>query len=197
MRIKIKEIRQFGKILLLGNGMELRIHDYYIHDVAKWDVTSEIELNYIEYILTPIVLRNLSNQQTARARTSKNMDLVPTSKFDFESVERLKHVDIKDIEPILPDLFEWMEDPNWPIASDLATVLVSFGEIIIPYIKCYLSHPDGQSEYFIYYFVLPILNQGMLKLISEELRRIIDNPTNEEKEYEYDKIALEHLNRII
>jgi hypothetical protein len=125
----------------------------------------------------------------------KNL-LVPVSKHDFETVERIKITVPNDIQEVLPRIFEWIEDINWPIAPELVKVLAGLDDMIIPFVTDFIRNPDGLREYSIYYFMLPLLNKRQLGLLKEELERVAYNPSSFEIEEEYDKIALQYLKNI-
>ena len=122
--------------------------------------------------------------------------LIPVSKHDFETVERIKITEPKNIQEVLPQIFEWIEDINWPIAPELIKVLTGFDEMIIPFVIDLIRNPDGLREYSIYYFMLPLLTNRQLCLLKEELERVANNPSFFEKEEGYNKIALQYLQNI-
>lgn len=39
-------------------------------------------------------------------------DLVPKEKDDNENIEKLKMLSFEEIQPIIPDLLEWLQDMN-------------------------------------------------------------------------------------
>lgn len=121
---------------------------------------------------------------------------IPVSKDDFETVERIKNADPKSIQKVLPQIFEWIEDINWPIACELVKVLAGFDEIIIPFVIDLIRNPDGLREYSIYYYMLPLLSNSQLSLLREELERVANNPSLFEREEGYNKIALKYLQGI-
>nr|WP_020615524.1 DUF5071 domain-containing protein [Paenibacillus daejeonensis] len=53
-------------------------------------------------------------------------EIIPQHKSDFEKVEIIKMLDLKDIKPILPDLLEWLQDANWPIAKPIEDIVLHF-----------------------------------------------------------------------
>lgn len=122
---------------------------------------------------------------------------IPVSKHDFKAVERIKNAEPKSIQEVLPQIFEWIEDINWPIALELVKTLVRFDDMIVPFIKDLIHNPDGLREYSIYYFMLPLLTNRQLCLLKEELERIAFSPSPFEKEQEYDRIALQYLKNIL
>jgi hypothetical protein len=126
-----------------------------------------------------------------------NNRFIPKNKHDFETVERIKRADNQSIQEVLPQIFDWLEDINWPVAKELVKVLPKFDELIIPFVVDLMHRPDGLREYSIYYNMLPLLTQSQLQLLKEELERVAHNPSPFEKEEEYDKIAVEYLQRVI
>jgi hypothetical protein len=126
----------------------------------------------------------------------KRTDLIPIDKFDIKKVKELKKLSDEEIQPILPELFAWIEDINWPVAKELVKVLPIFNEAILPYVKDLWQNPDGLREYSIYYCMLPRLNIRQLELLSNELQRIAYKPTDFEQQEEYDKIVLKYLDKI-
>uniref|UniRef100_UPI00403EFD00 DUF5071 domain-containing protein n=1 Tax=Paenibacillus sp. Y5S-9 TaxID=3122489 RepID=UPI00403EFD00 len=55
--------------------------------------------------------------------------MLPKDKTDFESVDKLSN---NELEEILPELFEWLQDGNWPISGSVENLLLRFGEELIP-----------------------------------------------------------------
>ncbi|WP_053957474.1 DUF5071 domain-containing protein [Inediibacterium massiliense] len=122
---------------------------------------------------------------------------IPKDKFDFEAVEKIRNADPISIQPVLPQIFEWVEDINWPVAQELVKVLVKFDELIIPFLKDLIGNPDGLREYSVYYYMMPLLTNRQLLLLKDELKRVANHPSPFEKEEEYNKIALEYLEKIL
>jgi hypothetical protein len=119
--------------------------------------------------------------------------IIPTNKHDFDAVEKIKDTNPKNIQKWLPQIFEWVEDINWPIAPKLAEVLVKFDDMIVPYLIDLIRNPDGLREYSVYFYMLPILTDIQLHLIKGELMRVAYNPSDFEKQEGYDKIALKYI----
>ena len=59
--------------------------------------------------------------------------LIPSNKHDHEKVKRIKELGYPKIKPILPELLEWIQDVNWPIARDLIPFFQSIGNEIISF----------------------------------------------------------------
>jgi hypothetical protein len=62
-------------------------------------------------------------------------NLIPKHKFDFEATDELKKLSIEELKPIIPKLFEWTEDMNWPVAKEISKILIDYGKEIIPEVR--------------------------------------------------------------
>ncbi|MFJ6211704.1 DUF5071 domain-containing protein [Lysinibacillus sp. NPDC092081] len=54
----------------------------------------------------------------------------------------LKKLDRDKILPLLPNLLEWIQDMNWPVASSILELLLTFPEEIVPHVQNVLSSDD-------------------------------------------------------
>jgi hypothetical protein len=59
-------------------------------------------------------------------------ELIPKDKGDEKVIEQLKKLSFEDIEPIISDLFQCLQDMNWPIARPIADVLEPFSDKLVP-----------------------------------------------------------------
>lgn len=196
MNTRIKEILDEGQVIHLEDDIELFINYCDRDKVKSWSKAVKINVVKKEDLFWSYSIINLEDNKMISARQTQNYRLVPKHKFDLETVEKIKKVNISEIEPILPELFEWIEDINWPIARSLAVELVRFWEIIIPYVKYYLNHSTGLDEYCVFYEIMPLLKKSQLEAIREDLERLATNPNEFEKDEEYDKFAKEYLNKM-
>ncbi|WP_178075963.1 DUF5071 domain-containing protein [Paenibacillus oralis] len=57
-------------------------------------------------------------------------ELIPKHKQDYERVEQLKTKTLEEIKPILPELLEWLQDMNWPIAQDIENIVFTFDNTV-------------------------------------------------------------------
>ena len=71
--------------------------------------------------------------------------LIPKHKDDQEVIENLRKLSFEEIKPIIPDLLEWLQDINWPIAGPVADILKPFSNNIVPDIIKILRTDDGLS----------------------------------------------------
>ncbi|AZN41649.1 DUF5071 domain-containing protein [Paenibacillus albus] len=119
-------------------------------------------------------------------------DLVPTYKFDYEVLGKLRKLDLNkiDINPIIPELFEWIQNINWPIAPDLCKILATFrANDIIPQIKLVLNSGDDCWQNSCLCYLIPELPIEVKRELLPDLLRIATSPTEIEKYCEFDSYA--------
>lgn len=113
--------------------------------------------------------------------------LIPQNKLDTDRANQVVATGYPAIEPILPDLLEWIQDCNWPVAQVLAPFLGTIGAPLIPHIRKILATNDNMWKYW----ALTYLVQGspdVAAALRDELQRYADSPTPDE--------AAEGLNEI-
>ncbi|MGE7110009.1 DUF5071 domain-containing protein [Lysinibacillus sp. NPDC047702] len=118
-------------------------------------------------------------------------DLLPKNKHDSNRVTQLKYLERKKLIPLIPELLTWIQDINWPIAPDVAELLLIYPNEIVPHIKNVLSTNDDIWKYWcLEYLVkrMPLENRLRLK---DDLVRMAKHPTVGEKLEEVDELAIE------
>lgn len=123
-------------------------------------------------------------------------DLLPRDKFDNDRVEMLKKMDRDKILPLLPSLLEWIQDMNWPIASGVLELLLTFPEEIVPHVQDVLSSDDECWKWFVLHYLVTELPVDSRVQFRESLIRIAETPTRNELVEELDEIAKEILETI-
>ncbi|GLI09453.1 hypothetical protein YDYSG_54850 [Paenibacillus tyrfis] len=122
--------------------------------------------------------------------------LVPRNKFDFETVDLLKKLPPEKLKPALPQLFEWIQDINWPIARDIAKILVSCGCDTLTEIKKILRTPDEEWKLWCLEYVVRELPKDLIVELQPELEKTAYAPTRGEKVNELDTEARQILSLI-
>lgn len=123
-------------------------------------------------------------------------DVLPRHKYDNARVEMIKNLDRDKILPLLPNLLEWIQDMNWPVAPSILELLLTFPEEIVPYVQDVLSSDDENWKWFVLHFLvigLPIESRVQFR---EYLTRVAETPTHNELAEELDEIAKEILDTI-
>ena len=109
--------------------------------------------------------------------------LIPKDKFDISSIPVLMEISEEDVQPILPELFTWIADMNWPVAKEMIWVLPRFSQSLLPLVKETLqpSENDDMFKYFIITELLPALPANIQLELLVDISRIANNPTDDEK----------------
>lgn len=123
------------------------------------------------------------------------MNLVPSSKTDFEACSNLAIATDDEIELFVSELLEWLQDFNWPVAPLVQKRLSTLGLVLVEPLKSVLKSNDDIWKYWIVSSLLPLVRKEVLNAVSEELERIASNPTEGEKHEEVHVSAQELLER--
>ena len=123
-------------------------------------------------------------------------DLLPRHKHDHDRVEMIKKMDRDKILPLLPNLLEWIQDMNWPVAPSVLELLLTFPEEIVPHVQDILSSDDDNWKWFILHFLIIKLPVESKVQFREYLARVAETPTRDELYEELDEIAKEILETI-
>ncbi|MGE8002711.1 DUF5071 domain-containing protein [Lysinibacillus sp. NPDC093216] len=123
-------------------------------------------------------------------------DLLPRYKFDNDRVEMIKKMDRVKILPLLPNLLEWIQDMNWPVAPSVLELLLTFPEDIVPHVQNVLSSDDDNWKWFILHFLVTELPVESRVQFREYLTRVAETPKHNELAEELDEIAKEILETI-
>jgi hypothetical protein len=106
-------------------------------------------------------------------------ELIPKDKFDEEVIDRLKALSFEQINPIIPELLEWLQDINWPISGPIAQLLNPFVNRITPEIIKILKTDDGLWKLWI---LVTLTRTTTDPVLLAEIERIAKCPTRDEIE---------------
>ncbi|WP_440110930.1 DUF5071 domain-containing protein [Paenibacillus sp. QZ-Y1] len=123
-------------------------------------------------------------------------EMLPRDKHDLEAVRKLSEFSNEELKGIIPDLTEWLQDGNWPIAKPVEDLLLRFGEELIPHIQNVFKTKDPQWEYFMLSGLISRLPSQYLIMLKDDLERILENPTEDEILEELDEVIIPLLNKI-
>ncbi|HLO11824.1 MAG TPA: DUF5071 domain-containing protein, partial [Pseudoneobacillus sp.] len=93
-------------------------------------------------------------------------------------------------------LLEWIQDMNWPIAKEVADILITFPEELTPLIKKVLATDDDIWKYWSLTYLVKRMQLEHRKLFLIELTKLVEFPSPEEKLEELDELALEILKEL-
>ena len=119
--------------------------------------------------------------------------LIPDSKFFEPDVSALLALSEAEISVIYPELFEWTEDANWPVARVLITLLGRFGDVSEKHFRM-AAEKDAQWLAFLMNAFLDPMPQKNLESLKPLLVRLATAATPYERECGTDISAKEILN---
>jgi hypothetical protein len=73
------------------------------------------------------------------------------------------------VDYLLPDLFEWLKDMNWPGALKIADFLITIGEPVIPHVKKVLTSMYNECKSNVISFVVRELPATLIERLEDEL----------------------------
>jgi hypothetical protein len=75
-------------------------------------------------------------------------ELIPKDKGDIATALKLNAYSYQDVKPIVPELLEWLQDGNWPVAHPIADYLTTITDQITPEIIEVLRGNDPNWKYW-------------------------------------------------
>ena len=111
---------------------------------------------------------------------------IPVDKHDVENIRLLINLGYPTIVPVLRDMFECLQDFNWPIAKEAAPFLSSLGASCKKTIEEIFNSDDSVWKYWIIQEVIekmtkphaaeyiPLLNKLKDNLSSEDIKEEVD-----------------------
>lgn len=118
---------------------------------------------------------------------------IPTDKFDTSAIELASQIGFPELDPILPDLLEWVQDANWPVAVPTAALLSNAGIEILPHIKAILRSDDGVWKYWTIDLVVRNLSSDTLLELRNDLMKLTESPTQDDQSEDVPAMALSIL----
>jgi len=120
--------------------------------------------------------------------------LVPQTKHNTEKAAALVALGYPAVAPVLPQLLEWMQDYNWPVAQVLKPLLAGIGRPLVPHIRAVLHGNDAVWKYWLQTQIAAESRDVYLALMPQ-LERLRDHPSEEDRREELDAVAGELLDR--
>ena len=118
--------------------------------------------------------------------------LVPKDKLDLATARTAVDVGYPGVAPILPDLLQWLQDCNWPVAQVLAPFLASIGDPLVPHVANVMNSDDYVWKYWMIGAIMRY-SPVVARSFRGELERLVNCPTEVESHEELDQIAREVL----
>ena len=118
--------------------------------------------------------------------------LVPKSKSDLDTANRAVAAGYPAVESVLPELVEWLQDYNWPVAHVLAPFLAEIGLPLIPQIDHVFSTTDETWQYWMIVCLLS-RNDDLYEHYKQKLIQLAETPSGNDRHHELDDVARETL----
>lgn len=120
-------------------------------------------------------------------------NIVPINKNDLLACQRLSMASDEEVIQVLSDLFEWLQDGNWPVALPIIDRIRLLRNPLVEPIKVILRGNDESWKYNIISQLLPVVGNSVLNEIAQDLENIISSPTESELTEEVVQVAKELL----
>lgn len=114
--------------------------------------------------------------------------MLPSSKMDTDKAEAIVALGFPTVEPILPQIMEWVQDSNWPVARVFEPFLASIGAPIETHVRFVLDSNDSQWKYFVIQNIIGASSE-LKTIFASDLERLASNPTKVETNEQLDQIA--------
>ena len=119
-------------------------------------------------------------------------DLLIRSKHDLDRADRLIKMGYPRVAPYIPNMLEWIQDMNWPVAMKLAPFLASLGQAVVPEIRKVLDGHDMVWKYWCIGLIGEMDTQSF-ESFRAELERLATDPTDSERLEELNEQAIDVL----
>lgn len=116
--------------------------------------------------------------------------IIPRDKGDKEAIENLRACSFDEIKQEVPQLLEWLQDGNWPVAGPVCDFLLPYINEIDTDIANVLKTQDEVWKYWILNWLIAGSDIVPSSTIMEEVTRIAENPTEGEIEEELHEAAV-------
>jgi len=118
--------------------------------------------------------------------------LLPATKLETEKASALVRLGFPVVEPVVPQILEWVQDLNWPVAQAFQPLLVGIGEPLAPHIRAVLCGSDDSWKYSL---LTAVVSQSpeLARALLPDLKRLVRNPSPGESREEVNQVAVEIL----
>ena len=128
--------------------------------------------------------------------TADVRQLLPRDKFETLAVRSIAEAGYPAIAPILDHLVDWTADGNWPVAQPLADYLITLGDPLAAPVSRVLRGTDATQKESCIRLIVGRLPIGTLRKLDGDLRRLAEQPTDDDRREEADVAAREALARL-
>ena len=75
--------------------------------------------------------------------------LIPETKHSLDKAQKLVDLGYPAVAPVLREIFEWVQDINWPVAKIFAPFLANIGQHCHEHIEFVLMSDDSMWKYWV------------------------------------------------
>ena len=184
----------FGLIGLIST-MDLfgRVNDLHIYSYSELQKFISHQLNFLypNEISFKIIYHPLNFKKEQKIFVDSKVTVysfplshrVPTCGFRFEE------------KPALPNLLEWVQDGNWPVAGVFLPFLASVGAPLAAHVRHVFQTDDEQWKYFVLCNIVGESRELALALVVD-LERLAESPTKGELNEGLNVLANELLEKL-
>jgi hypothetical protein len=119
------------------------------------------------------------------------IDCIPKNKFDVEAIARANALGFPALNKVFPQLLEWIQDMNWPVANATLDLLSSAGPENAPQIRSVLNTDDDVWKYWIVQSLIPRMGREIRDELQDVVMRIAYEPSEGERREDVDIVAKE------
>ena len=119
-------------------------------------------------------------------------ELLPKDKHDLDRAKALVSIGYPTVAPILPELLEWLQDGNWPVAHEIGPFLASIGAPLAEEVRRILQSQDLLWKYWILLDVVAH-SPELATALYPDLVKIAEGDTVDEDEKDVKEVAREIL----
>jgi hypothetical protein len=121
--------------------------------------------------------------------------LIPITKHETEKASALVRLGFPAVEPVMPQILEWLQDLNWPVGFIFQPFLIRIGQPLAPYIRNILAGQDDGWKYSLLVAVVAPSTE-LAQTLRPELEHLATSPSAGESKEEVDLIAIEILDAL-
>lgn len=106
---------------------------------------------------------------------------IPKTKFDTAAIMRAQSVGFPALNPVIPNLLEWLQDANWPIAASTAELLTHAGTEIIAPIQSIFHASDAIWKYWVIELLVACLDASLKEALRGDLEGLANTPNERDR----------------
>lgn len=124
----------------------------------------------------------------------KPFTLIPASKYEVEKAQQLVELGWPAVEPVLPQILEWLKDLNWPVARVLQPFVASIGAPLAPVVRDVLVGTDSCWKYSLMVGVLTY-SEPLQRALMTELKWLAEGSCRADSDEGVQEEAIKLLNK--